>query len=319
MSMLAVWPLLMLIPGVLFLLLAVGAITRAVAVPAVVKRRPACGGCGHECAEPLTDRCPECGGRYVRVGMVTPSLAVRLRGGLTSALIAWTALSGVAATVLFTVAQQAAWSTASSGFGTTVTTRTMEPVKASGGLGRVDSSKLDYRVEVVTTSAQGGSATPADSVRFEIRKNGTRNGAVLEIDGADGSFTIKSLDGKSLGTGTTFTSTDADTMFKAADLDITYPAVRASVTSFTSTVQRAAQDPGTLERQSTNWEDQASVGELRFGGSSSSTSGGGMTGPPSMWTMGWVRIGSVAGVVVYVVGLALITARYRRLVSRSAA
>lgn len=313
MSFLGLGGLLLLVPLVLFVILAIGSIARAVFIPAGVARRPACGGCGHECAEPLTDRCNECGGRLVKVGLVTPALAVRLRGGLASALIGWTALYGVGCGIGATIAQQAAWA-AGTGTSTTTTTRTMEPVKASGGLGRVDPSKLDFRVEVASTSTSSASRLSLDSLRFELRRNGTRRGAVLEIDGTDGSYTMKSLDGKSLGSGKTFTSTQTEAMFEAAFIDSSYPAVRTSMTSFTDLVERAAQDPGTLDQQTTSWDDQAAVGELRFGGGSS-TNTSGMGGPPSVWSLGWVRIASVVGAAGYVVGLVLITARFRRLAS----
>jgi|GEM_PF-2965204 len=48
-----------------------------------------CGNCQHGCAEPIPERCPECGHAYATAGVLTPALLTRTREPLHAMLVGW--------------------------------------------------------------------------------------------------------------------------------------------------------------------------------------------------------------------------------------
>src|SRR5215831_14959884 len=56
-------------------------------------REPGCGRCGYPVTGLATPECPECGADLRLAGINTPALAMRHRGGLWGAILAWTVLA----------------------------------------------------------------------------------------------------------------------------------------------------------------------------------------------------------------------------------
>ncbi|MCA9278013.1 MAG: hypothetical protein H6815_04405 [Phycisphaeraceae bacterium] len=79
------------ITGALFLVLAGAAlIVRCLFAPVSIKRAPTCGGCGYELSDVSAGVCPECGGSFLRCGVVTPRGVVRMRGSAWMIVVGWT-------------------------------------------------------------------------------------------------------------------------------------------------------------------------------------------------------------------------------------
>src|SRR4051794_33122844 len=96
----------------LAILVCLGVIARALLIPSDVRRTCCCGACGYVMPDRIPDQCPECGGRIAKVGISTPAMAVRLRGGLGWALLAWTVICGSLAQLGWGYVQQRAWAAA---------------------------------------------------------------------------------------------------------------------------------------------------------------------------------------------------------------
>lgn len=96
---------------VLLVVICVWMMVREMWPPLEVHEGPCCGGCGHGVRDILQGVCPECGGQYSKVGITTPGMAIRLRGSLPLALLAWTTIVLVAGGVVRGWLEQRAWST----------------------------------------------------------------------------------------------------------------------------------------------------------------------------------------------------------------
>src|SRR5262245_38836259 len=83
--------------SVLTIVVCLAVIGRAIFMPGAIRRAASCGACRHELVDTSTNRCPECGGLLTKVGVTTPALAIRLRGGLGWALLAWTVIAAIGA------------------------------------------------------------------------------------------------------------------------------------------------------------------------------------------------------------------------------
>lgn len=94
-----------------------------------------CGKCGYEIADLSFDRCPECGGKLLEVGIVTPSLTVR-RGSSVAGLIGtWSVLIVFLAFISFGVVE-ALWSASNANLPRSQSTRvqssyTYQPLRES--------------------------------------------------------------------------------------------------------------------------------------------------------------------------------------------
>jgi hypothetical protein len=314
---------LMLVPGVLFLLLAAGAIIRAVRVPRAARGRPACGGCGHECAVPLTERCPECGGSYAQVGVVTSSLAVRLRGGLLAALVAWTAICAVAAVMIWAAAERHAVAVSvvtpkgvriPLGMVMSGTSMRRFVITPSGPL----NDSVTVKVAHHTTIAEG--TTTADTITYVLEGQGTGQTATLSADVRSRCFVFEpDGDGNGL-KDRGFAVEDAATFFSRAGFDPEEPTIRTVVESFTDLFRRAMKDTETLQQAAISSPSSPQPGQLlvRANGSSERWA----AAPPRAPTAPRMVLSSfaLAGLgllVVYVGGSVLLTTRYRRLVTRS--
>ncbi|GAB5497463.1 MAG: hypothetical protein Phyf2KO_25430 [Phycisphaerales bacterium] len=65
-------------------------VLRSVRAPSWFKGGATCGGCGYGLKGTTSDRCPECGGMLLRVGIITPRMMTRLRGGGYLLFMGWT-------------------------------------------------------------------------------------------------------------------------------------------------------------------------------------------------------------------------------------
>jgi hypothetical protein len=74
--------------GILFL--TVRAIARAVHASKKHDAAARCGKCSYEIADLSFDRCPECGGKLLEVGIVTPALIVRRESSVAGLIGSWT-------------------------------------------------------------------------------------------------------------------------------------------------------------------------------------------------------------------------------------
>lgn len=313
----------LLIPGTLFLLLAVGVIARAVFVPSAMRGRATCGACGHECAEPLTDRCPECGGAYTRVGVVTRAMAMRLRGGLLPALVAWTAICGCVAIVVWNVARRQAWRSATAASATNsaiISTYTLHPFAGSGP-GAFDPNRLDYRVMVTHRESLSDGVAVTREMSFELRRAGSSRRAIFDL--VLGGMYSPSRPGADalLICGTQFTESSARAMFDAVELDTADAVVERSLASFTAMVRQAVLDPKSLDEVRVDADDTAAMGEMRVVKHAPTVSaanfvrGGRAIVVRPLWTIPWVVVTAGVLVFVYVIGAAEIVRRRRRLLA----
>jgi|GEM_PF-2703844 len=91
--------------GVLVIIILFRPAFRALTVPRAVRRRQAvCGTCRHLVADPIPERCPECGTPYLLGGVLTRSLAARTRESTGFFVVAWTLLAIALISVLWPIA-----------------------------------------------------------------------------------------------------------------------------------------------------------------------------------------------------------------------
>lgn len=85
-------PLILLIIVLLVVWVCVRMLRQALAIPTKQRGPATCGQCSYEIADLSFDRCPECGGKLLEVGIVTPSLTVRCGTSVFGLIATWTAL-----------------------------------------------------------------------------------------------------------------------------------------------------------------------------------------------------------------------------------
>ncbi len=318
---------------VLIGIVCVGAIVRALWAPMDIHRAPCCGGCGHGVRDILQGVCPECGGQYAKVGITTPSMAVRLRASLPIALLAWTTMVGVGASLSHGWLEQRAWatySTASVAFTPGVGgkqsekyTTDLTPVSMGSfsAFGRAESkTALEYRISLDLGYVIDGDKVESGMCVMKLRKNGEPESFPLTIDLADGSFTIKDDQGKEIAKGGKDSKVDdgvVEQWFDHAGLDIKDKAVRRSIKDAAKIARYARVDPGAIEASLNNSFSTGDDGALRGNGGSRSSGPGafgataGMVGPPGIGTMEMsIWVGMLGA--VYVSGCAGIVWRNRR-------
>lgn len=331
--------------GVLALLgiLCLGIIARALWSLPDLYAGPCCGACGHGVAEILQGVCPECGGQYARVGITTPGMAIRLRGSLGLALIAWTTLVLVGACFSHGWLEQRAWATAfygSSGapvsgarqtehLATDFTPMDMGFSSFSGGQNPTSLPKeeLGYRISLTLDTVMNGDAVESGTCLMKLRRSGEPESLPLTIDLADGSFTIKDAEGKEIAKGAGGKDAKVDDAaiekwFKAAGLDPDGPAVKRSMKDAAKIARYARADPAAIDEMGMNGTfTSADDGALHMNGSSRSSGGAmigvgmgsAMIGLPGIGTTEMVLMVGILG-AVYLAGCGGIIWRNKRMV-----
>jgi hypothetical protein len=324
---------------VLLGLVCLGAIARALWSPLEVFRGPTCGGCGHGVRDMLQGVCPECGGQYAKVGIATPSMAVRLRGSLPIALLAWTTLMVTAASFTHGWLEQRAWAwySAAASFSAGASGPQQESystvMRTFSPNGRIAESERGddqtYRISVALTFVSDADKVQSGTCVFKLRRNGEPESFPLSIDLSDGSFTIKDDQGKEIAKGGKDAKVDeaaVEKWFKGAGLDTAGAAVKRSMKDMVRIARFAKADPSGLnnELNGSFRNGNEEKGTLQSNGSSSSSGGvpvGGamatlaLAGPPGVGTAELATSIGVLG-TLYLVGCGGIVWRNRRMVKR---
>jgi hypothetical protein len=322
----------------LFGVLCLGVIARALWAPLDVFRAASCGGCGYAVTsggEAATGgvgagaRCPECGGLYTKVGISTVPMAVRLRGGLSLALIAWTALVVLAGEFAFGWLEQQAMmaysiamsTSAGTGSGSQNEHLTTEftPVEIGSRFGFPDDD-IDYRISLTLDLTTGTDKAQSGTCVLKLRRNGEKEWWALTIDVADGSYTVTDENDKQLAKGKRVDDAVLEAWFAGAGIDTKSRSVKRSMVDAAKLAKYAVNDPAAIETMSNggSWtqDDRGAlrgVGSSRSVGSSGSTVMGMPAGPmgPSVRAL-MVAFGVLGA--VYLAGCVGIIWRNRRLV-----
>lgn len=307
----------------MYLLLAatcIGVIVRALWRPADVYRNPCCGACGHSVDSVLNGVCPECGGNYAKVGISTPSMAVRLRGSIVLALLAWSTLVALAAGYTNGWLERRAWTRAM-----TITAAAPAPVKQTesystdlspwGGMFQSMSSRreknLDFRVslqlDLVTDAGEAESGTCV----MKLRKTGAKESYTLTIDVVEGSYAVTDGDDKELDKGPEVDDAAIKRWFEAAGLETDGRLIKQAMADCAEIAELAVTDPTAIQTSVGHSSFRTGEeGKLQSNGSSSSRGsiggGGAMAGRglvrPSGPSMRELAIGGGVLGVVYVAG-----------------
>lgn len=311
-------------PSVLFFLLAIAVIARSLFVPSDTRRQPCCGACGHPTTEPLGERCNECGALLARAGVVTPVLVARLRGFLPLALIAWTAACGSLAAHGVNFARVAAWNAAQKSPAKPSKPQSvpvniqmeMEPQKWVNGFGKVDESKLNFRVQADLQAQVKDGVAESGTLEITIRKNGTSAFSLTMITIPSGAFTTTDRDSTSETKGEKFGEAEAKAALALAGVDTEYKAVNTTVRDIVALVQASIVDPEGVDSMFNGMSGNQAAGSLS---AHSISGGGGSYGmsawnppqPQEPWEIREVQVGAAVMLVVYITGLVLITWRHR--------
>lgn len=314
------------VPSVLFFLLAIAVIMRSLIVPADLGRRPCCGACGHPTTEPLGERCNECGALLARAGVVTPVLVARLRGFLPLALIAWTAVCGTLSVHGYALARQAAWNAAQTRPAvqrksqvTPVSVELgLEPQSWSGGFARVDGKKLNFRVQAILEAQAKDGIAQSGTLEITIRKNGAASLSVTTITIPSGAYTTTDRDAKSKTEGEKFGEEEAKAALALAGVDTDYKPIATTIKDLVALAETSIVDPegvSSLYGGMNGSEPAGSLSARSIGGGAGlyATAPWAPAQPKEPWEMREVQVGAGVMAATYVVGLALITWRHRRI------
>lgn len=230
-----------------------GVIVRALWRPADVYRRPCCGGCGHAVDSVSGGVCPECGGRYAKVGISTPTMAVRMRGSIVLALLAWTTLVSLAAAHTNGWLDQRAWTRA-----ITVATAptkqkecfSTELTPWGGSFQTVSQQRemgLDFRIALQVDMVTDRDDVESGACTMKLRKTGTKESVTLTINTADGSYTLADGDEKELDKGASVTNAVIKRWFESAGIDVENRLVKQSMADCAEIAELAAADPQALQ------------------------------------------------------------------------
>lgn len=303
-------------------------IARALYMPPEVRRGAACGACRHELVDTSTNRCPECGGLLTKVGITTPAMAIRLRGGLGWALLAWTAICAGGARYAFSYLQMLSWRTQA----TTVNSimqhdreTDLAPVFRGRGFSGDDATRPEYRIDLSTSVLEDKSNGTAllKSIRLTLRNGGPTPGrASLAIDGEKQTFEVLDKSGKALVSKNLdlFAEDAVKDWYAAAGLDTADAGIQRGITDAFEIVRSAIDDPGAIDY---NWpRDHANPRDLEDGSLTSGGGGGSSSSMPAptsttsaLWGDRLVYISLGIALAVYLGGAGFIARRHRRLLA----
>jgi len=307
-------------PAVLSLLLAafffhaLVYVIRGSTLPHRMGSTASCGRCGY--AYSGLARCPECGSDVSEAGVLTPRLAFRLRGGVLSVAIA---LLVVVAIGTIPVAQAVSALASSLGYSRTTLDRTFVPTPSATTVAP-NSYEVDLVGDLVSRAGPATSGTLTVAVSSKPVTHGAGNWIArsglprAEIDAGSGAVRLYDASGTSVRAYGSFDDEASAALYTLSGLDVSNSEVRTGCQSLVQHVQAELRSPGVGLTTPGVARPTAPLGALNFAGGSSSS------GPGLPFTvLGRSREGSVAALVtigailVYVVALATIVRRRRRL------
>lgn len=312
----------------LAILVCLGVIARALLVPSDVRRVCCCGGCGYAMGDRIPEQCPECGGRIAKVGVSTPAMAVRLRGGLGWALLAWSVICGSLAQVGWGYVQQAAWAAAMSpgmmgGSGPTQHSwqTKFAPNRFSSGArsNTQPTDDLNFRIDGSLSWVSDGGTVESGTVTLTLQRNGEAKQATMSLDLAERTFELNDASDAVVrkGGAADIDETLLKLWFEKADIDTSGPSFARVIADSKRLLSGSFDDPEGVQSGFSGFGMTDELGALRSqGGSSSSGPVGGMGGMPvpEYWTVRTQLVGGILG-LVYITGAVLIWWRHRRLLA----
>ncbi|HZW10448.1 MAG TPA: hypothetical protein VFF69_11145 [Phycisphaerales bacterium] len=267
--------------GLVLVIASVHAIWRTVTLPRRTKQGAACERCKYEVADLTSFTCPECGEDLRRVGIITPAMEARRRGSLAGAILGWTflcatfAYAGMIATVMGQLSSGAVAG------GVTSWQQSITP--ASGA----------YRS--LTAEYQSDGRSISSSIELVLT---TSDGATHPLTLDPGTMEVLGLGG-----GVAAWSPETiEAWYAQVGLDVSDPAIRAEAAEVSSFVDLLVMSPsGAFSPNLVHHQIQM-------------ISAGGPAPPGRMINQGLVILGGLGVLaIVYVLGLAVIIRRRRRL------
>lgn len=261
--------------------------------------RPSCGKCGYTVEGLPTGSCPECGSTFGRVGVDTRFLALRHRGNLVAAIIAWTTLIlGTAALVTMF-------------FGFRATRAAIGPGAATKQVWTtplIPKSKGYSTVDLVSTTSAASGSYVVDSIDLKLTLN-DQTWWTLKYNGSAGNYLVEDSSGTLIVPLTPLSAGGpSGALFGAAGLDITKPATGAEVAELDRIVSILIMSPFTQPSQMTL--SQFVAGSPTFSGSM----------VPGTSFSDWLPavLSAAAAFVVWLLGIWWIVMRRRRVLARCA-
>lgn len=311
--------------GALAGIVCLGVIIRSIFVPSDIRRSCCCGGCGYPLSDRIPEQCPECGGRPVKLGVTTPAMAVRLRGGLTWALLAWTAGCGMIAQLAWGYVQQAAWEAAIAGSGPNGKLQhswnsnfTPNTFGGPRGSGTEPADSLHFRVDADVSWVSNKGVTESGTAVYTLHNGDDPALATMELDLGAQSFQMKDVKGTVLVRGSV-SDVDAGLVkkwFEAAQLGTEGPSVATALRDTKRLLSMTFADPEGVQNTFQGF-GSGDRGALRSNGGGSSSGPVGSVGGmpmPEYWTLRTQLIAGVLG-TFYVAGFVFICWRRRRLLT----
>jgi len=224
--------------------LAGNAVWRAVMPPPGTPREAGCGSCGYELTTLEHGRCSECGADLLKAGIATRRNLVRISGSLAAGIMGWTILAGFAGTiVLYTISMIAVMSSsgAFAGSGSMYDSDFAfgVPQTYDNDAGEfVRDIDFDMTVEV---DVMGDWSGPANSGTIVVLLEHDGQEAELRFDDASTTdWLLFDPAGDEIGSGTSFTATNALVCLESIGLDASADPAIAEIASETERIIDAA-------------------------------------------------------------------------------
>lgn len=305
-------------------------VRRSVAAPEWMRRGASCGGCGYELSSMGDGRCPECGGALVKVGVTTPTMAMRLRGSGYLLVMGWTIIVVMACVPVMgaiswmSMNVQMSWMNQVGAFTPSnkqqgVMTGSIEPgmqIDDRGNFRREGSAySISFHVSVETDETG-----QAESGSIEMNFLKIETPYELSIDLVDLSWKLADESGSPVLTGTAFDDVAAAQVYEKVGLN--EQSDRSEESKFLATAIRDLKqapesfgsglgspfgsEPLQISPRNSSWGPVGGFG------------GGGYTGPTtSYWDYAGIGV-YVLGAMVYLVGLIVLIRKRRRLLQSPA-
>jgi hypothetical protein len=314
-------------------LLCVLTIIRAVWIPGDVRRGCACGGCGYAIADTALGRCPECGGKFTKVGVTTPAMALRLRGSLGTAGFAWTVLALLALLLVSVRLEERrlqAWQAAQFGPGKGGQASIQFQYDPNMEHGKPPSPLATFSVELEIDYAPDGTSIGHLEGSLQLRTPGVAGFALIKFanepsKGID-SITVEGPGGAEVASAKTGDDLEGVVLgwFNSLGLDLSRNLADRSVADVKRLLEKCLADPALV--CDPNWSnnsfdtwggassDRDHVGRLSYRGFSGGGGSRRRAAEPSFLTTGAI-IGYGTLAAVYAGGLVFLVWRNRRLLA----